>query len=86
MTDKKTKLFNDRNSKLSLKSTSKLPNGSIVEYDFIESFKIEGMPAPDHYGAIKNPDFIWVNLSQIKKLNFRKGILNPFVKTILFMI
>jgi len=58
LTDKKTKLFSDSNSKLSLKSTSKLPNGSIVEYDFIESFKIEGMPAPDHYGAIKNPDFI----------------------------
>jgi oxidase EvaA len=35
---------------------------------------------------IKNPDFIWLNLSQIKKLNLKKGILNPFVKTILFMI
>tara|TARA_B100001057_G_scaffold466650_1_gene523992 strand:- start:461 stop:1144 length:684 start_codon:yes stop_codon:yes gene_type:complete len=35
---------------------------------------------------IKNPDFIWLNFSQIKKLNFKKGILNPFVKTILFMI
>ena len=35
---------------------------------------------------IKNPDFIWLNMSQIKKLNFKKGILNPFVKTILFMI
>jgi oxidase EvaA len=35
---------------------------------------------------IKNPDFIWLNLSQIKKLNFKNGILNPFVKTILFMI
>ena len=35
---------------------------------------------------IKNPDFIWLNLSQIKKLNLKKGVLNPFVKTILFMI
>ena len=35
---------------------------------------------------IKNPDFVWLNLSQIKKLNLKKGILNPFVKTILFMI
>lgn len=35
---------------------------------------------------IKNSDFIWLNMSQIKKINFRKGILNPFVKTILFMI
>lgn len=46
----------------------------IVEIDLKKSLKI------------KNPDFIWVNLSQIKKLNFIKGILNPFVKTILFMI
>ena len=46
----------------------------IVKIDYKESLKI------------KNPDFIWINLSQIKKLNFRKGILNPFVKTILFMI
>ena len=35
---------------------------------------------------IKNPDFIWLNFSQIKKLNLKKGVLNPFVKTILFMI
>ena len=35
---------------------------------------------------IKNPDFIWLNFSQIKKLNLKKGILNPFVKTILFII
>ena len=35
---------------------------------------------------IKNPDFIWLNMSQIKKLNFKNGILNPFVKTIMFMI
>ena len=35
---------------------------------------------------IKNPDFIWLNFSQIKKLNFKKGVLNPFVKTILFII
>ena len=35
---------------------------------------------------LKNENFIWLNLAQIKKLNFKKGILNPFVKTILFMI
>ncbi len=35
---------------------------------------------------IKNDDFIWLNLSQIKKLNFVDGVINPFVKTILFMI
>ena len=35
---------------------------------------------------IKNKNFIWLNLTQIKKLNQIKGIINPFVKTILFMI
>jgi len=35
---------------------------------------------------IRGNNFIWLNLSQIKKLNLKKGILNPFVKTILFMI
>jgi|TARA_B110000196_G_scaffold290988_1_gene277619 oxidase EvaA len=35
---------------------------------------------------IKNSNFIWLNLSQIKKLNLVDGIINPFVKTILFMI
>ena len=35
---------------------------------------------------INNKNFIWLNLSQIKKLNQYPGILNPFVKTILFMI
>jgi len=35
---------------------------------------------------IKGNNFIWLNLSQIKLLNLKKGILNPFVKTILFMI
>tara|TARA_Y100000389_G_scaffold76275_1_gene72907 strand:+ start:312 stop:998 length:687 start_codon:yes stop_codon:yes gene_type:complete len=35
---------------------------------------------------IKDENFIWVNLTQIKKLNQKKGIINPFVKTILFMI
>ena len=35
---------------------------------------------------IKGKDFIWLNMSQIKKLNLIKGIINPFVKTILFMI
>lgn len=35
---------------------------------------------------IRDPNFIWLNLSQIKKLNLKKGIINPYVKTILFMI
>ncbi len=35
---------------------------------------------------IKDPNFVWCNLSQIKKLNLKKGIINPYVKTILFMI
>ena len=46
----------------------------IINVDYKKSLKI------------KNPDFIWLNFSQIKKLNFKKGVLNPFVKTILFMI
>jgi len=36
--------------------------------------------------SIKNPNFIWVNYSQIKKLNLVNGVINPFVKTIMFMI
>ena len=35
---------------------------------------------------INNKDFVWLNLSQIKKLNLIDGVVNPFVKTILFMI
>ena len=35
---------------------------------------------------INNKSFIWLNLSQIKKLNLTNGVINPFVKTILFMI
>ena len=35
---------------------------------------------------INNKDFIWLNLNQIKKLNLVNGVINPFVKTILFMI
>jgi len=35
---------------------------------------------------IKDKNFIWVNMSQIKKLNLRRGLINPYVKTILFMI
>jgi hypothetical protein len=58
LTDKKPKLFSDLKRKPSLKSSSKLPDGSLIEYDFVESFKIDGMPAPNHSGAIKNPDFI----------------------------
>ena len=53
----------------------KKPNKNmIINVDYKKSLKI------------KNPDFIWLNFSQIKKLNFKKGVLNPFVKTILFMI
>ena len=53
----------------------KKPNQNlIVEISLKESLRI------------KNYDFIWLNMSQIKKLNFKNGILNPFVKTILFMI
>ena len=53
----------------------KKPNQNlIVEISLKESLRI------------KNSDFIWLNMSQIKKLNFKNGILNPFVKTILFMI
>ena len=35
---------------------------------------------------INNKSFIWLNLSQIKKLNLTNGVINPFVKTILFMV
>ena len=35
---------------------------------------------------IKGDEFIWLNLSQINKLNLIDGVINPFVKTILFMI
>ena len=53
----------------------KKPNKNvIINVDYKKSLKI------------KNPDFIWLNFSQIKKLNFKKGVLNPFVKTILFII
>ena len=53
----------------------KKPNKNvIINIDYKKSLKI------------KNPDFIWLNFSQIKKLNLKRGVLNPFVKTILFMI
>ena len=39
-----------------------------------------------NYKKIKKKNFIWLNLSQIKKLNLINGVINPFVKTILFMI
>lgn len=39
-----------------------------------------------NYNKIIKKNFIWLNLSQIKKLNLVNGIINPFVKTILFMI
>ena len=38
------------------------------------------------YSKIKKKNFIWLTLPQIKKLNLINGIINPFVKTILFMI
>ena len=31
-------------------------------------------------------DFYWLSLTQIKKLSLKNNIINPFVKTILFMI
>ena len=31
-------------------------------------------------------DFYWLSLTEIKKLSLKKNIINPFVKTILFMI
>jgi dTDP-4-dehydro-6-deoxy-alpha-D-glucopyranose 2,3-dehydratase len=34
----------------------------------------------------KNKDFYWLSLTQIKKLALKNNILNPFVKTILFML
>ena len=46
----------------------------IINIDYKKSLKI------------KNLDFVWLNFTQIKKLNLKRGILNPFVKTILFMI
>ena len=39
-----------------------------------------------NYNKVKKKNYIWLNLSQIKKLNQLNGIINPFVKTILFMI
>lgn len=35
---------------------------------------------------IRDKNFIWLTKSQISKLIFKKGILNPFVKTIMSMI
>ena len=35
---------------------------------------------------IKGENYKWVNYSQIKKLSLKNNIINPFVKTILFMI
>ena len=35
---------------------------------------------------INTKKFIWLNLNQIRKLNLSGGIINPFVKTILFMV
>ncbi len=40
---------------------------------------------PDNIETKKN-NYIWANLSQIKKLSLKRNIVNPFVKTILFMI
>jgi dTDP-4-dehydro-6-deoxy-alpha-D-glucopyranose 2,3-dehydratase len=39
-----------------------------------------------NYSKVNKKNLIWLNLTQIKKLNLKKGIINPFVKTILFMI
>ena len=40
---------------------------------------------PNNIETKKN-NYIWANLSQIKKLSLKRNIVNPFVKTILFMI
>ena len=34
----------------------------------------------------KKENYIWTSLTQIKKLSLIDNIINPFVKTILFMI
>ena len=34
----------------------------------------------------KKENYIWASLTQIKKLSLIDNIINPFVKTILFMI
>lgn len=39
-----------------------------------------------HDKRIKGNNYKWVSLSQIKKLSLRNRLVNPFVKTILFMI
>jgi len=36
--------------------------------------------------ATKKPNYIWASLTQIKRLSLIDNIVNPFVKTILFMI
>ena len=41
---------------------------------------------PSQEKLVKDPNFIWLNMTQIKKLIFKKGIINCFVKTNLFMI
>ena len=35
---------------------------------------------------IKGENFKWVSYTQIKKLSLKNNIINPFVKTILFLI
>ena len=35
---------------------------------------------------IKGENYMWVNLHQIKKLSLKNNVVNPFVKTILFML
>lgn len=39
-----------------------------------------------HDKRIKGSNYRWVSLSQIKKLSLKNRLVNPFVKTILFMI
>ncbi len=39
-----------------------------------------------HDKRIKGDNYKWVSLSQIKKLSLKNRLVNPFVKTILFMI
>jgi oxidase EvaA len=35
---------------------------------------------------IKGENFKWASLTQIKKISLKKNVVNPFVKTILFML
>jgi dTDP-4-dehydro-6-deoxy-alpha-D-glucopyranose 2,3-dehydratase len=79
-------------SDIILKATSKNIIGTTIHYE--EGARFWQKPNKNvlikvtskDQKKIKDKNFIWLNLTQIKKLNQKKGIINPFVKTILFMI